>query len=165
MGGTQFLVGATLNPLGSKIESLLALRGLTQSELAKQLGVHPSNISALISGKQGSVKPERIPALAHALGVTADYLLDPNQTKLPSPPDNRKEAIVNVITAIEVLGWEEVARRIGETDAKKGDTKPDLIELPMPENDPEDVPPGWEKVIHKAILNSGRGTPKKRKGK
>lgn len=156
----NFIIYYNLYSIGVKIVHPITIRGLAQGELAKQLGVHPSNISALIKGKQGSVKPERIPALAHALGVTADYLLDPNQTRLSSPPDNRKEAIVNVITAIEVLGWEEVARRIGEAQGKKDNAKADPIDPPMPENAPESAPDGRDSATHKAAPDSRCKNPK-----
>ena len=61
-------------------------RGLTQTKLAKTLGVVPSSVSFWESGKS-LPSPELIPKLARALGIDAMELtrvISPEQQKAPA---------------------------------------------------------------------------------
>lgn len=61
-------------PAGLRLTQLRQAAGLTQMQLADQLGVHPSNIGFWeLSGTPP--RGEVLPKMAHALGVSVDALL------------------------------------------------------------------------------------------
>lgn len=67
-----------------KVRSLLKLRRLSQSELAEALGTTQPQISRWL---EGNTPPrwDYLLKMSRALGVTADYLIDPEQEELPRP--------------------------------------------------------------------------------
>jgi len=72
-------------PLGLRLTELRQAAGLTQTQLAERIGVHPSNIGFWeLSGTPP--RGEVLPKLAHALGVSVDTLLG------VTPPKPKKQA-------------------------------------------------------------------------
>jgi transcriptional regulator with XRE-family HTH domain len=72
-------------PLGLRLTELRQAAGLTQTQLAERIGVHPSNIGFWeLSGTPP--RGEVLPKLAHALGVSVDELLG------VTPPKPKKQA-------------------------------------------------------------------------
>jgi len=61
--------------LGDKIKSRREQLGLTQRELAKQVGMNQSRISEVESGERKQMSLKNLRAMARALGVSADYLI------------------------------------------------------------------------------------------
>lgn len=105
-----------MSEIGSKIAIMLAIRGMTQAELANKAGVRPATISELINGKSQNIYAETLYRISSTLGVTADYLLDPNRSGPPILRDDRANTIAGVMTTIENVGWEEAARRLRLAD-------------------------------------------------
>ena len=64
----------TNNILGSKISDLLQKNGLTQRELAKQVGVSEVSISRYVNGERTPRGPIVV-NIAHALHTTVEYLM------------------------------------------------------------------------------------------
>lgn len=75
--------------IASRLKTLRRLKGLSQSEVAKRLNVHPSTISNYESAKR-TVPPELIYALADLYDTTADDLLKPVST---SPRSTRMHVL------------------------------------------------------------------------
>jgi len=72
-------------PLGQRLTELRQAAGLTQTQLAERIGVHPSNIGFWeLSGTPP--RGEVLPKLAHALGVSVDEFLG------VTPPRPKKQA-------------------------------------------------------------------------
>ena len=61
---------------GQRIKALREEKGLSQSELARQCGVAQATISRLESGALQDVQTSTARALARALGVSVDYLIN-----------------------------------------------------------------------------------------
>jgi transcriptional regulator with XRE-family HTH domain len=68
-----------LNSTGRKIRALMALSGITQADIRRNLGVTPAAISLVVSGKKNSKRVKR--AIAQALGVTVEELWPSNGHK------------------------------------------------------------------------------------
>jgi transcriptional regulator with XRE-family HTH domain len=91
-----------LTPRGDYGRHLVALReaaGLTQQQLADQLGVHPSNVGFW----ERAAKPPRgdvLAALAEALGVSMDELM---RTAPPKPKPAPKGRLHEAFTAAAKL--------------------------------------------------------------
>jgi transcriptional regulator with XRE-family HTH domain len=82
--------------LGDRIRMQRARLRLSQGALAKQIGVSVMAISAI---ENGNVDPRasRIKKLAEVLGVTTDYLLEPEKATVgqdvaaaPTPPPKKR---------------------------------------------------------------------------
>lgn len=65
--------------LGARIAALRLNAGLSQADLAAMINVSPSTIGMYEQGRR-EPSPGILVCLAKALGVTADYLLDMEQT-------------------------------------------------------------------------------------
>ena len=61
--------------LGERIRSARINMGMTTEELGKAIGVERSAITKYEKGRVTNIPPERIEALAAALGVTPGYLM------------------------------------------------------------------------------------------
>ncbi len=68
----------------TKLDRLIADRGLSQKGLAELLGVDPARLSEWKRGRW-RMPVETGVLLARALGVTAEYLVDETQERLPPP--------------------------------------------------------------------------------
>ncbi len=60
--------------LGKKVKSLRKMRGISQNQLAKKVGVKQATLSRLEAGLAKQMKSEALARVATALGVTTDYL-------------------------------------------------------------------------------------------
>jgi transcriptional regulator with XRE-family HTH domain len=76
--------------VGERILLLRRRKGLTQPELAQQTGMGISTLNRIEKGHQ-SMAMDKVVALVHVLGTTADYLLG-----LSDEPERGKEALSNV---------------------------------------------------------------------
>ena len=74
---------------GERIRRQRMALGWTQQELAKVTGIPYPTLSRLEHGEQ-STHYERIVALADAMEVSTDYLL--NRTDTPTPPPKRRRS-------------------------------------------------------------------------
>ena len=66
---------------GTRIRARRNLRGLRQAELAREVGVSPSFLN-LIEHNRRKVSPQLLDALATALGVSADALIEDTDARL-----------------------------------------------------------------------------------
>lgn len=84
------------------LKQLREARGITQTELAKQLGVVRSTI-CFYESEQHSPTPEMLIKLADFFGVTVDYLLgrDEPYAALSAPGVQMKPAAESELTATE----------------------------------------------------------------
>ena len=71
------------NILGSRISDLLQKNGLTQRELAKQVGVTEVSISRYVNGER-TPKGPNVVNIANALNTTVEYLMG-HETKEIDP--------------------------------------------------------------------------------
>lgn len=69
-----------MSNFASRLKQLRAQRGLSQTELAKQVGVHYNHIGRY---ERGQSKPtaETLTRLAEALAVSTDYLMEGHTTE------------------------------------------------------------------------------------
>ncbi|MDT7046311.1 helix-turn-helix transcriptional regulator [Providencia stuartii] len=72
---TEPKTGATQNTFAARLRLALAHSGMTQADLAKQIGVSQSTISALATGRVKGVGIERGAVLSEALGVNLRWLM------------------------------------------------------------------------------------------
>lgn len=68
-----------------RIQALMLQRGVTQSELARAIGVDRSSVSSWFSGRTQSYR-RYMPELANELGVSVDYLLGLTDEANDAPP-------------------------------------------------------------------------------
>jgi transcriptional regulator with XRE-family HTH domain len=81
-----------LQQFGRRVRAARILRGTTLQECATQAGISYSNLSMIERGKR-SMYVEHLPALAHALGVSVQYLLgEEDQESGPEPPQRALRA-------------------------------------------------------------------------
>ena len=60
--------------IGEKIKKHMNLKGLSQKELAEEVGIDPASLCRIISGEKNP-KSDILANLATVLGVSSDYLL------------------------------------------------------------------------------------------
>jgi transcriptional regulator with XRE-family HTH domain len=82
-----------------RIDQLRDEKGWMKAELAKRIGVHPSQIGRIISGDTASISSDILIGLAKEFGVSADYILGLTPVRAPKNSD------------ISELGLSEVAVR------------------------------------------------------
>lgn len=61
--------------VGRRIAAARSRKGLNQSELARQAGVHRATLNLLEKGEREHIRSDMLFSLARALGCTTDYLL------------------------------------------------------------------------------------------
>ncbi len=66
-----------------RIDQLRDEKGWMKAELAKRIGVHPSQIGRIISGDTASISSDILIGLAKAFGVSADYILGLTPVRAP----------------------------------------------------------------------------------
>lgn len=79
--------------LQEKFPILLELRGLKQADVARLTGIDPGAVSRIKTG-EWTPPIEKALRLARALGVSVDYLIDPDQDDPPPPLLSEDEADV-----------------------------------------------------------------------
>jgi transcriptional regulator with XRE-family HTH domain len=77
-------------PIKDKLKELRERAGLTQQELAFGSGLSTSIISQIEQGSTGNPRMSTVKALARALGVSADELIELDQPDEPRKPRARK---------------------------------------------------------------------------
>lgn len=82
-----------------RIDQLRDEKGWMKAELAKRIGVHPSQIGRIISGDTASISSDILIGLTKEFGVSADYILGLTPVRAPKNSD------------ISELGLSEVAVR------------------------------------------------------
>jgi len=92
-----------------KIELLLADRGLSQAQLAKNAGVSAASISRMVGGADASIS--LLKAVAAALDVSVDWLLDPAQA-FPPPSHDRLDSVNDAALFAEVIRRRKALRAI-----------------------------------------------------
>ena len=110
-----------------KVKALRAERGLKQSELAERAALGMSKLQRLEQASQTPKGSDAL-ALARALGVSADYLLD---DALPFPPPeehlSEKVALIRRLEGlVGVLRAQGPAQRVPEPRKR-----PDVVRLPV----------------------------------
>lgn len=78
-----------LTDMGLRISTLRKNLGMTQEQLAEQIGVSGQTISTAELGKK-ALRPENIIKLSQALGVSADYLLTGQRNSIDYTAINSK---------------------------------------------------------------------------
>ena len=76
------------NLIGKKVKALREEIGLTLEQLAEKIGSQKSYIWELENKPLTRPSAEKIFKLAHALNVTADYLMDDTCNVKPTPNDH-----------------------------------------------------------------------------
>lgn len=76
--------------IGSRIKEIRSASGLTQSQLAELSGVAVISIRQYESGKR-QPRVDQLRAIASALGVTVDYLLDIKPARAVDPDETTEE--------------------------------------------------------------------------
>ncbi len=107
---------------GTRIRARRNLRGLRQAELAREVGVSPSFLN-LIEHNRRKVSPQLLDALATALGVSADALIEDTDARLiegARAAAQRSEADLTELERIDEFtgrfpGWAKV---LAETQAR-----------------------------------------------
>lgn len=79
-----------LSILGTKIKEGMAMRGISQLQLAEKANVTPAALSQLVNGKR-DIKISTLIKIANALDVPFDYLLSDSATV----PEHESRAIAN----------------------------------------------------------------------
>lgn len=95
-----------------KVRNLLKVQRLSQSELAAMLGTSQPQVSRWLEG-DNPPRWDYLLKMARALGVTADYLIDPALEEPPRPPDLSEDERF-LLQLIRDLGLtrEEAVRRL-----------------------------------------------------
>src|SRR5262245_18632762 len=126
--------------LPEKVRNLLKMRGMSQTDLAASLATSQQQVSRWLDPE----KPPRwsyLLDMARTLGVTVDYLLDPEQ-KDPAPPSeltDDERAIIELCRDLE-LSRREAVRRLANPLPRP---RPSATEttLPNPPRFTQDQPP------------------------
>ncbi|MCX8049215.1 MAG: helix-turn-helix domain-containing protein [Methylohalobius sp.] len=87
-----------LKTLADRIQYGLAINHLSQSELARRVGLTPQAIQHLCSGKAQTTRYAA--QIAHALGVRTDWLLTgqgPITSPTPPSPQSSLEKLINTL--------------------------------------------------------------------
>jgi transcriptional regulator with XRE-family HTH domain len=144
-----------------KVRNLLKSRRLSQSELAALLGTSQPQVSRWL---EGDTPPrwDYLLKMARALGVTADYLIDPEQDEPPRPPElTEDERIVLQLYRDLGLSREEAVRGLAgmirpnpaeATRASDGSWRPGAV---------RDLTPGEAARHRERSRGTRRGTSKR----
>lgn len=76
--------------IGDKIRRHRKLLGLTQTQLGERLGVKTNAVSKWECGRVEDIPTSKIKAMAALFGVQASYLIDPEPSSAPLPPQARR---------------------------------------------------------------------------
>ena len=73
----------------SRIREEMTRKGMSQRELAERLGVTPSALSQVLSGKRGTM-PESLMDVLNALGLTLEAVPVKDLEPLPEPEPSKR---------------------------------------------------------------------------
>lgn len=91
-----------------KIARMLSIRGMRQTDLARATGIRDSRFTQLGQDNGKLRLPEAL-RIARALGVTLDYLADP---ELDEPPETLSVEELGLLRIIRALGHDEALKRL-----------------------------------------------------
>ena len=94
-------VHPTYKSFAKQLRNAREARKLTQTELAKKLGMPPSQISHFESGKRRPSQ-DNFKRLVEVLNVSADYLLERTDVMFPAP-----KSMDNFEKAFSELSWDD----------------------------------------------------------
>lgn len=89
--------------LADKAKTLRQKRGMNQEQLATASGITQATISRIESGEIKQLKSEKLRALAQALAVTVDYLVDRTKELTPSDIVQSDEAAQRIFHTYQKL--------------------------------------------------------------
>lgn len=110
-----------MKTLSERLNHVLKLTGVTQSELACRIGIKQQSISQICSGK--SARSRFTMQIAEALGVNAQWLatgagrISVEGGNVESGPD--VEASIPLINWVQALDWAEIAEGFALNDAEE----------------------------------------------
>lgn len=107
--------------VGRRLQSLMDGRGFTQMDVERRTGIGQTRVSKWTKG-QNRIFAHQALALARALGVTVDNLVDATQELKPTAEPSRFE-----VGATELLGqmsWEEAFYRLANVRGAMKPTDP-----------------------------------------
>lgn len=103
-----------------KIKEARKLAGITQKELAKQIGVSAGTLSDYESGNH-EPKSDVLCAIADICGVTIDFLVGREKEKAPAPSEDSAEAQfskLEIETVLVSLGFIQDGEHITDSDLR-----------------------------------------------
>lgn len=103
-----------------KIKEARKLAGITQKELAKQIGVSAGTLSDYESGNH-EPKSDVLCSIADICGVTIDFLVGRAKEKAPAPSEDSAEAQfskLEIETVLVSLGFIEDGEHITDSDLR-----------------------------------------------
>lgn len=101
--------------VGRRLQSLIDLRGLTQTDVERRTGLEQTRVSKWTKGQNHRIFAHQALALARVLGVTVDDLLDTSRELEPAAEPSDFE-----VGARKLLGqmtWEEAFYRLAAVRA------------------------------------------------
>lgn len=108
--------------LGKKIYTLRTQRGLTQEQLAEQLGVSRQSISKY-EYDQSTPELEKIKQIAEIFGVTPDYLIN---DEIDIPKNDTEETVSSQNGSLENTS-EQITDAAGSTDSDQTEKNSDFL--------------------------------------
>jgi transcriptional regulator with XRE-family HTH domain len=94
----------SMTTIASRLRELREAKGMTQSELARAVGMTPQAINLLESGTSKAPTPQNLFAIADALGVSARELALGRQEAKPDPDRD----LANIINSLATEPHQEV---------------------------------------------------------
>jgi len=108
-GARVHCIGIDVNGIGQRIREARSHRGWSQNELASRAGVKQPTLQRIEAGLRQDPSIRTIAALAGALGVTIDALVD-QAAPLPTPQSDASQLAFDAI--------EELTRHVAEVEAR-----------------------------------------------
>ena len=107
--------------LGERVRSARMKAGLSQSALARRLGIRPSAINHIEAGRTKALKAETLVALANELAVSAQWLEHGRGSPTPEVELDQREleaiAVFRRMTSANRLAWMAAGRALLETQS------------------------------------------------
>lgn len=146
-----------MDELRERIEMLISTRGMTNATFAEKVGVQPSNISHVLSGRNkasldlvmkilNSFKEVRTEWLLHGRGsMTRDYTLF--EMEEMEPPEKSPGEAVNISPKSEQLPTEKATEK--PLEAKREKKAAEVFENKVIESDEKEVDKKDQKIANK----------------
>jgi transcriptional regulator with XRE-family HTH domain len=110
-----------------KLKEIRERSGLSQTDLAKKIGVTPSHFSNIEKGKRG-ISTETLSAVLQVLGVKIEDVWDNGSGDIPILPTQNNGVVIER-TKIILPPTEDTYRLVGEQITGKRDIDPNLATL------------------------------------
>ena len=102
--------------MGERIKELRIIKGYTQEELGKMLGIKKAAIQKYENGDVENIKRSKIKLLADALGVTPSYIMGWDSPERHNPLGTRKDD--RLIKLWRQLPYDEQMKMLGRIEDK-----------------------------------------------